>query len=235
MGKKHAHEEHENHERWVISFADMMTLLFALFVVLYAMKDNEATETSNDTVFAVQIDGAGRSKVNGTKTGGQAGGAYEDGFLLHNAQKPDLLELLTETLQAFSAETGSSSTTRQMDDMSLIEMQLQSMYESHHLNPKPSATELIRTAVRQAKSYHSQIRIQMRVRDLVAGEYAGRPVRSTTYSAWRLVRLREWLEKEVGVRPGSIQTEIANLGRGFGTPSTWQREGLVRIVFTNDL
>jgi chemotaxis protein MotB len=28
--------EHANHERWVISFADFMTLLFALFVVLYA-------------------------------------------------------------------------------------------------------------------------------------------------------------------------------------------------------
>lgn len=30
-------EEHENHERWLVSYADMMTLLFALFLVLYAM------------------------------------------------------------------------------------------------------------------------------------------------------------------------------------------------------
>ena len=37
MGKKHKHEDHVNHERWLVSFADMMTLLFALFVVLYAM------------------------------------------------------------------------------------------------------------------------------------------------------------------------------------------------------
>ena len=34
-GKKH--EEHENHERWLVSAFDMMTLLFVLFVVLFAM------------------------------------------------------------------------------------------------------------------------------------------------------------------------------------------------------
>jgi chemotaxis protein MotB len=35
--KKHEEEEHENHERWMVSYADMLTLLFVLFVVLYAM------------------------------------------------------------------------------------------------------------------------------------------------------------------------------------------------------
>jgi chemotaxis protein MotB len=29
----------ENHERWIVSYADMVTLLFALFVVLYATSD----------------------------------------------------------------------------------------------------------------------------------------------------------------------------------------------------
>ena len=30
-------EEHENHERWVISYADFITLLFAFFVVMYSI------------------------------------------------------------------------------------------------------------------------------------------------------------------------------------------------------
>ncbi|MDQ2756719.1 MAG: flagellar motor protein MotB [Actinomycetota bacterium] len=30
-------EEHENHERWLVSYADMMTLLMVLFVVMFAM------------------------------------------------------------------------------------------------------------------------------------------------------------------------------------------------------
>jgi chemotaxis protein MotB len=31
------HEEHANHERWLVSYADMLTLLFVLFVVLFSM------------------------------------------------------------------------------------------------------------------------------------------------------------------------------------------------------
>ena len=37
MSRKKKHEEHENHERWLVSYADFITLLFAFFTSLYAM------------------------------------------------------------------------------------------------------------------------------------------------------------------------------------------------------
>ncbi len=37
MAKKQKHEEHENLERWLVSYADFITLLFAFFVMLYAI------------------------------------------------------------------------------------------------------------------------------------------------------------------------------------------------------
>lgn len=59
MPKKKKCPEFENHERWLVAFADMMTLLFALFVVLYAIavvntsKVKQVTE-SMQTAFGIK-------------------------------------------------------------------------------------------------------------------------------------------------------------------------------------
>ncbi len=37
MSKKKKHEEHVNHERWLVSYADFITLLFAFFVVMFSV------------------------------------------------------------------------------------------------------------------------------------------------------------------------------------------------------
>lgn len=53
MAKK-KHEEHENHERWLVSYADFITLLFAFFVVMYSISSvNEGKfRTVSDSIKA---------------------------------------------------------------------------------------------------------------------------------------------------------------------------------------
>ena len=44
MAKKKKPEEHENLERWMVSYSDFVTLLFATFVVLYALSQVDLSE-----------------------------------------------------------------------------------------------------------------------------------------------------------------------------------------------
>lgn len=39
--RRHRHAEHENHERWLVSYADFITLLFAFFVVMFASAQSD--------------------------------------------------------------------------------------------------------------------------------------------------------------------------------------------------
>ena len=55
MSRKKKHEEeHENHERWLVSYADFITLLFAFFTVMYAttMADKKTIESLLDGIKA---------------------------------------------------------------------------------------------------------------------------------------------------------------------------------------
>lgn len=47
MAKKKKAEEHENLERWLVSYSDFMTLLFATFVVLYALAQSDVDAFKN--------------------------------------------------------------------------------------------------------------------------------------------------------------------------------------------
>ena len=62
MAKREVHEEHENHERWLVSYADFITLLFAFFVVLYSTSriDNKRmVDVVKSIKFAMHFKGQG--------------------------------------------------------------------------------------------------------------------------------------------------------------------------------
>src|SRR5690606_26137423 len=64
-------EGHVNHERWLVSYADMITLLMVLFVVLFAMGQTdkaklESLRTSLQRAFSVEVlSGAEPSSLKG--------------------------------------------------------------------------------------------------------------------------------------------------------------------------
>jgi len=62
MAKRKVHEEHENHERWLVSYADFITLLFAFFVVMYSVSrvdQNRMVQVVHAIKFAMHFKGSG--------------------------------------------------------------------------------------------------------------------------------------------------------------------------------
>lgn len=77
MAKRVHHEEHENHERWLVSYADFITLLFAFFVVLYAtsrVDQKKLVQVAQSIKFAMHFKGTGgieyRNRFEGPPTEG---------------------------------------------------------------------------------------------------------------------------------------------------------------------
>ena len=69
MARKKRHEEHVNHERWLVSYADFITLLFAFFVTLYAISQVDAKKLgslvkSMQSAFETRVFDAGSQKLN---------------------------------------------------------------------------------------------------------------------------------------------------------------------------
>lgn len=57
MARRKKHAEHANHERWLVSYADFITLLFAFFVVMFAVSqvDTEKMGRFTESVRAVTL------------------------------------------------------------------------------------------------------------------------------------------------------------------------------------
>jgi chemotaxis protein MotB len=69
MARQKKHEKEANHERWLVSYADFITLLFAVFVTLYAMSQTdkrkvEALVASMKESFGHVKTGASSERVN---------------------------------------------------------------------------------------------------------------------------------------------------------------------------
>jgi chemotaxis protein MotB len=79
--KKHHHEEHEehvNHEAWVIPYADMLTLLMGLFLVLWALSNQDLAKMKEfGESFGKSVGVAGPS--NAAATDGKGGDGVLDG------------------------------------------------------------------------------------------------------------------------------------------------------------
>ncbi len=105
MARKKKHEEHENHERWLVSYADFITLLFAFFVVLYSVSrvDNKRMQQAANSIrWAMHYSGTGGTGALPIFDGPPAEGggpALSSGSNTPQARQQKAIEMLRKRLE----------------------------------------------------------------------------------------------------------------------------------------
>lgn len=114
MSKKKGHaEEHVNHERWLVSYADFITLLFAFFVVLFASSQVDRSKTKKMALaiesafdrFSIFKEQSGDSVDSGKGSSGAEGNAkkYRE-YLVHSVESSLIIQPATLEETEFTNE-----------------------------------------------------------------------------------------------------------------------------------
>jgi chemotaxis protein MotB len=130
----HGGEEHENAERWLLTYADMITLLVAFFIMLYAMSVMNVAKFQQ---LAVSIrSGFGGSMMNGTPTVMKVGGGVgANPSILSNSWMPVPKQSL---FPEPSRQNAVSADTRRLDK---VYQTLHDYILKHHLDQKMRVTQ----------------------------------------------------------------------------------------------
>jgi chemotaxis protein MotB len=100
--------EHENEERWLLTYADMLTLLFALFMVLFSISSvniskYQVLQQSLKAAFSGSILPGGRAIL-------QSGSQSTDQHVPATAAVPSIVPLVPTPTSRSSSSTGSANT-----------------------------------------------------------------------------------------------------------------------------
>ena len=153
-------EKPENHERWIVSYADMLTLLFALFVVLYATSDAnpqklQAVKYSIDQAFSVGV----LQGTNGASPIFDTGGGLTPSI---DEIKSKNFEGLAKTLGSFAKANGLESKITVTNDVDSITISLADnlLFDSGSADLKPGAQDVLTQVASALVGLPNQLRIE---------------------------------------------------------------------------
>lgn len=128
------HAEHENLERWLVSYADFITLLFAFFTTMYAISSVDAQKMgrmvlSMQAAFDTSIFPAGNSKLNLSDTGSAPAPP-------NNALYSSMVKSMGENQSQLAEIKQSTKEAGQREDLGRIQKDLSSLIVDDALRDK---------------------------------------------------------------------------------------------------
>lgn len=196
-------EKPENHERWIVSYADMLTLLFALFVVLYAtgdpnVKKLQTVRYSINQAFNVGVKNGdnGASPLFDSSGGGIAPTI--------NQMKSQTMVDLASKMNGYAASKGIESKVQVKSDATSITITLSDnlLFDSGKADLKPGSQDVLLQVADALKAIANPIRIE--------GHTDNIPISNSEFSSnWELsaaraARVLRFLEDEGGLKADKL-------------------------------
>jgi len=179
--KKGHHEEHENLERWLITYADLITLLLGLFVVLYSMSQIDLSKYQQWISAFSQLFGGGGVLAGGkgvliTPAPPKSGSASDVSASQPTQQQK--LEVQINAVLSSNIQSKKIIVTTSPEGLT-IHLLERLLFESGSAELKPEAMSVLDTLAEILKFLPNKIRIE--------GHTDNRPIRSAKFpSNWHL-------------------------------------------------
>ncbi|MBI5494577.1 MAG: flagellar motor protein MotB [Deltaproteobacteria bacterium] len=196
MARRPHHEEHENHERWLVSYADFITLLFAFFVVLYAVSSvdqKRVVQAEKSVRWAMHFKGTGGlaqlplykgppSGGNGVLEGGETA-APTVGTRLAEAARRKLEARLAPTIRSRDASGSRPVIVEAQGPMLRVRITAGSFFDPGSAALRPEALPILDAVMEELASYRRPLRVDGHTDDRT-------PTALRVRSNWELSALR---------------------------------------------
>ncbi len=207
--KKHA-EEHENHERWLVSYADFITLLFAFFVVMYAISrvDNKKLEqTATSIRWALHMQGSGGTNAlpifQGPQgTGLDLGSAAPKSKSVQQRAAEKWRNRLEKRLRPLLMERNASVIVEAEGQRLAVRLGASRFFDSGHAVLRPEALPVLDSVGLELKALQRHIRVEGHTDSLVPN--GDRFRNNWDLSAARAATVANYLEEALRIPANSL-------------------------------
>lgn len=214
MARKHKHEEHENHERWLVSYADFITLLFAFFVVMYSVSrvDNKRMVAAAQSIkWALHFSGnggvgelpifQGPPSSGGTVTGLGANGAMTSERI---KQMDQLKKRFEKRLKPYLLDKRASQTVvvEVANGRLTVRLAAAAFFDPSHAALRPEALPVLDAIADELAKTGRPVRVEAHTDDTPVGGGAFR--NNWELSAARAATVAAFIEEGHAVRPALL-------------------------------
>ena len=241
MARSHKHEEHANHEAWAIPYGDLITLLLAFFVVMYAMSSvNEgkyrvlsdslvaAFQGAPKTLEPIQVGekqaGPGTdpiiSMVQKPMIDSQAHTAIQPIAMAQRTSTPDIDSAQSDELASVAAEVEQAMSdlidrelivVRRHGTWVEVEIQTDILFPSGVATLSPPAEQVLTQLAETLQPFPNSIRVE--------GHTDNRPINKPAFpSNWELSSARAASVVHLFTRAGMDPARLAVVGLGENRP-----------------